>query len=681
MLSFDIKELNKYCSKNKIRKSINPGNGLLIWNYTENQQFYKDWDPITLQCRGLVTDSLGNVVARSFPKFFNMEQYTSDNPDVVLSLNDAKIYDKVDGSLGILFFYEKEWIFASRGSFTSEQSVKGFSMFPKEHLDSMDKNISYIFEIIYPENRIVIDYGLQEKLVYLSSFEKDGTEVSYRDFMTEIGVEVVEEIERDLEMSLDSLKEENLANKEGYVVKFNDGLRLKIKFEDYITMHKKIENCTAKNIFNSVRNGKTLDEIIEDVPDEFHESVAEIVEMINQEHKNIFEECMRILETVNKDNKAIFAKCVSGEKYKRILFLIFDNREYKNVIYDFINVETLEKTFSDCSKSRKMQSMKTYKKVLKKNLIFLVGPSCSGKSTWAQNYIKNNKDSIIVSRDSLRKLLFGLQDTDLEYYYSRKNYGLFEKVVTENQELLIKNNIKSKNVIIDNTNLDIGYIKNICKCIGNEIENINIKFQFFDTSIEKCLERNKERVYQSPERIINKQFKAYLGIRERLDDNFIKSLQGISENVSVPVSENVPENIKDPSKKSCIICDIDGTIAENTGRSPYDMTRVLEDIPIEVIVDLVKTLGKTYTIIMCTGRSEDAKESTERWLQDYKIPFHEVHYRPYKNNEKDFIIKERMWKKISEDFNILFMLDDRNQVVNHARKLGFRVLQVAEGNF
>jgi RNA ligase len=116
---------------------------LTIWNYSEKVQYENLWDEITLQTRGLVTDNEGNVVARPFKKFFNLEE-GKHTPT-----SDFEVFEKMDGSCIILFNYEGEWVFASRGSFTSEQAIKAKELSSNFNLHKLNKDYTYVFEIIY----------------------------------------------------------------------------------------------------------------------------------------------------------------------------------------------------------------------------------------------------------------------------------------------------------------------------------------------------------------------------------------------------------------------------------------------------------------------------------------------------------------------------------------------------
>jgi RNA ligase len=140
-----LKILEKYYNDGLLHKQTHPTKDLTIWNYSPKVQYERLWDEITLQCRGLVTNSKGEIVARPFRKFFNYEEH---KPEDIPNENYV-VYEKMDGSLGILFNYENEWILATRGSFTSQQAIKGKELLGKYPLDKLNKNNTYLFEIIY----------------------------------------------------------------------------------------------------------------------------------------------------------------------------------------------------------------------------------------------------------------------------------------------------------------------------------------------------------------------------------------------------------------------------------------------------------------------------------------------------------------------------------------------------
>jgi RNA ligase len=194
---------------------------LTIWNYTPDVQYGEKWDDITLQCRGLVTDNEGNVVARPFKKFFNMEE-NKHTPT-----SEFEVFDKMDGSLGIMFKYNGEMVCATRGSFTSEQS-KWMTEFALKYnyQDIIVDGFTYLFEIIYPENRIVVNYEGQERLVLLGIINTEtGEELPYSDLFE--AFDVVKKYDGIRDYS--ELKSKVEQNSEGFVVRFSNGERIKIK--------------------------------------------------------------------------------------------------------------------------------------------------------------------------------------------------------------------------------------------------------------------------------------------------------------------------------------------------------------------------------------------------------------------------------------------------------------------
>lgn len=143
-----LDKLEKYYEDGLLLKQSHPTHDLTIWNYSPKVQYDRLWDDITIQCRGLVTNSEGEIIARPFKKFFNYEEYLENAPQMIPN-EPFDVFDKMDGSLGILFNYKNEWILATRGSFTSDQAVKGKELLKKYPIEKLDKNKTYLFEIIY----------------------------------------------------------------------------------------------------------------------------------------------------------------------------------------------------------------------------------------------------------------------------------------------------------------------------------------------------------------------------------------------------------------------------------------------------------------------------------------------------------------------------------------------------
>jgi RNA ligase len=292
-------------------KNDHPSLPLSIYNYSRKTQYDGKWDDVTLQCRGVITDNAtGKVLVRPFKKFFNYEELVGNKwkESQLPPMSDyVYIQEKLDGSLGILFNYEGEWIMATRGSFVSEQAIKGLEILKsKYNLDSWLKHYGYLVEIIYPENRIVVDYGKKERVVFLSVVMNESYEwgpfddseqhwtISRSIFkMNGVKKEDVVRTEQHFNFSDDlykSLKEKNENNKEGFVIRFHPGnFRIKIKFEEYVRLHKIITQVSTYDIWEHLKNGKDISELLEKVPDEFDKWVKHTVKTLEY-HKFALEE-------------------------------------------------------------------------------------------------------------------------------------------------------------------------------------------------------------------------------------------------------------------------------------------------------------------------------------------------------------------------------------------------------
>jgi RNA ligase len=330
--------LEKYYKDGLLHKQIHPTLDLTIWNYSPKVQYERLWDEITIQCRGLVTNSKGEIVARPFKKFFNYEEYKPED----IPNEDYVVYEKMDGSLGILFNYQNQWILATRGSFTSPQAIKGKEILDRHDISAWRKDNTYLFEIIYPENRIVVDYGNEEKLVVLGAFHTEtGEEIpdSSLFWTQDAGFEVVTTYKTWGE-GYDLLKEEISKDKEGYVIRFKNGFRMKIKGDEYKRLHKILTNISNRDIFEYVKEGKPLDEILDKVPDEFYNWVKETKEHFEQQFKTIDLEYRLIFKNITERNnitdKKTFAHYALSYTNSAILFAMFDNKDYKHIIWKTI---------------------------------------------------------------------------------------------------------------------------------------------------------------------------------------------------------------------------------------------------------------------------------------------------------------------------------------------------------
>lgn len=137
------------------------------------------------------------------------------------------------------------------------------------------------------------------------------------------------------------------------------------------------------------------------------------------------------------------------------------------------------------------------------------------------------------------------------------------------------------------------------------------------------------------------------------------------------------------AKPQAVLCDIDGTLALKGDRSPYEWSKVGMDTPNQPVVELVRLIHQAkIQIILFSGREDSCRDLTKQWLATHAIPYDQLYMRASRDNRKDAIVKLELFEKyIREQYQIQFVLDDRNQVVAMWRSLGLACFQVAEGDF
>jgi predicted kinase len=287
-------------------------------------------------------------------------------------------------------------------------------------------------------------------------------------------------------------------------------------------------------------------------------------------------------------------------------------------------------------------------------LIMTKGLPASGKTTWAKKQKAKR-----VNKDDIRAMLD-------DGVWNKPN----EKIIVQAERLLARQLLMDgHDVIVDNTHLGGDheeFYQNLAETAGYDYE---VK-DFTDVPLSTCLKRDSERANSVGEKVIKSMYNTYLR----------------QKSVVAPYA---PPPF-DPDLPNCIIVDIDGTLAHMTGRSPYDYSKVQEDVVDENVREIVirysgrglmDEVPSTYIIIV-SGREDGCKDVTEQWLADNSIPYDEIHMRKHGDLREDSIVKKEIYEEwIKPRYNVRFVLDDRNRVVEMWRELGLKCLQVAPGDF
>jgi RNA ligase len=336
-----IQKLNKLYEDGLLYKQVHPTLPLTIWNYTEKVQYENLWDETLLMCRGLVTDHTGDIVAKPFDKFFNIEEGKFEPTE------NFEVYEKMDGSLGIVFWYEGQWVVATRGSFGSDQAIKAREILKKYNTDIMFRHLTFCFEIIYKNNRIVCDYKDYEGLVLLGTFDKNGKEYDV-EMWSQWGFDVVKKYDgiKDFKELKSMVKD----NQEGFVVKFSNGDRVKVKGVEYLRLHKIMTNVTTTGVWEYLKNGEDVLELLKDVPDEFYKKIQNYVRDLRYGYFQISERAGKLHDGFRygkygdvdpEPTKKEFAEFVLKQQkvLHPVMFAMWDKKDYSEIIWNLIRPE------------------------------------------------------------------------------------------------------------------------------------------------------------------------------------------------------------------------------------------------------------------------------------------------------------------------------------------------------
>lgn len=310
-----------------------------------------------------------------------------------------------------------------------------------------------------------------------------------------------------------------------------------------------------------------------------------------------------------------------------------------------------------------------------KKIILTRGIQGSGKSTWAKEYVSEKpEERIRFNNDDIRNML--------GKYWVPSREGVVKHLKKEFMKYAMDNGY---DIVLDNMNLnqkEVAWVEGVIKDHNRNAFNENCKYEMefkdFFIPVEECILRDKQRPNPIGEKVIRETFRKY------------KSLI-ISEEIKKIKEKEYMSAGKDPNKKTCIIVDIDGTIALNTTSRPFygngAAEGMLKDEPINGIISLINAYAVSHDlseIIVVTGREStpEIKKATEDWLNKYKVCYDKIIMREPGDFSHGEDFKEKVYKEcIKPYYNVDFAIEDNAKVVKRYRDLGLLVLQPNEGKF
>lgn len=332
-----------YIEKKLVSEQVHPENAdIHIFNYTQECQFSQAWDDITRQCRGLIMNvKTGEIIARPFPKFFNYGEHISKGWAIPTST--PEIYSKLDGSLGILYALNGvPWI-ATRGSFMSDQAQWATKWW-RDHIGMLpEKGETNLFEIIYPQNRIVVNYDFSG-LVHLATLDTSTGRRVERYWGGDIRIPV----RFDGRPVADLATIDDEPNAEGFVLFYpEENVRMKIKFPEYVRLHKLVTGLSEIAIWEHLRDNKTLNDLISKVPDEFYQWVAQVSNRLNKrfdeihdqaerDYNEVWDQSVNDIGVLGDGGRKKFALLAQKRTNPGLLFAILDSKPTAPIIWKMI---------------------------------------------------------------------------------------------------------------------------------------------------------------------------------------------------------------------------------------------------------------------------------------------------------------------------------------------------------
>jgi len=144
-------------------------------------------------------------------------------------------------------------------------------------------------------------------------------------------------------------------------------------------------------------------------------------------------------------------------------------------------------------------------------------------------------------------------------------------------------------------------------------------------------------------------------------------------------------------KRNAFCFDLDGTLCDVRHRRQYVATKprnwdawnkgLINDVPNVAVQKVFQALrnDQEVDLIIVSGRSDDYKEQTIKWLSDHEIFYDQIFMRKYKDHRDDAVVKGEIADEIEKTHNILGVFDDRQRVVNAWLERGIWVFDVGQG--
>jgi RNA ligase len=328
-----LDELQAMIARGMCTRRKHPELPLWIHNYSQRAQFEftaENWPEVLRDARGLVLDENGRVAARGLRKFFNLSQLAR------LPEGRPQFWEKADGSLVLVFEFQGRRVCATRGSFDSAQALWAEQRFLKDHPAFVPAaGVTYCLEAIYPGNRIVVDYGGVEELVVLASL--DSATGADQD-------EALEAVRSHFRLAAFYGEHDAAAipaaEREGFVLRWPDGTRAKVKLDEYTRVHRLIFGTSTKTIWALLRAGESPEEQAAVLPSEMRGWISGYADQLRASHASVAREQAEIFSRRPEGvTRAEFAEWAKRQPHPKLLFSLLDGRSIGDLVWRMIEPE------------------------------------------------------------------------------------------------------------------------------------------------------------------------------------------------------------------------------------------------------------------------------------------------------------------------------------------------------
>lgn len=274
----------------------------------------------------------------------------------------------------------------------------------------------------------------------------------------------------------------------------------------------------------------------------------------------------------------------------------------------------------------------------------LKGLPASGKSEFAKSQVaKRNGKVKRINRDDLRNML----DNGI---WSKNNEKLI-KQCEEHLAILYLHN--GHDIIIDNTHLSPKSEESWKQFADMHKAKFEI-VDFTDVPLIECIKRDQKRPNYVGEKVI-----------KRMHNQFL---------AKPPANPPITGNFQ-----RCWCFDLDGTLALHRDRSPYDTAKCEDDIVNESVRAILNHIPQPRNIFLVSGRSDEFRPHTERWLRANEIEYTALYMRPTGDLREDGIIKREIYEAhIKDNFIVMGWFDDRLRVCREIHNLGLPLFRVGD---